>query len=122
MEEKDLRELAVEAAKIDSRSRSNEKRLNNNEAAIEELRKKQDAIYELTASVKSIAIDMSYVKEDIQDVKKSQQLLTNKVTEIENKPAVDIKTHADNLKYSILSMIAGGLVAWLFLSATGIVL
>ena len=66
--------LAVHIQEVDSRSRSNEHRLDDHDDELRELREKQDAIYDLTSSVKSIATDMTYIKEDVTEVK-SEKLL-----------------------------------------------
>lgn len=94
MEEK-YTELAVRLQEVDSRSRSNEHRLDDHEKEIRELRDKQDAIYELTSSVKSIATDMTYIKEDVKEVKTGQEKLNEKVTVLENKPANETKKKFD---------------------------
>ena len=50
-------ELAVRIQETDSRSKSNEHRLDAHDSELHELREKQDAIYDLTSSVKSIATE-----------------------------------------------------------------
>lgn len=67
--------LAIHIQEVDSRSKSNEHRLDDHDAEFRELREKQDAIYDLTSSVKSIATDMTYIKEDVKEVKSGQDKL-----------------------------------------------
>ena len=112
MEEK-YTELAVRLQEVDSRSRSNEHRLNDHEKAIKELRDKQDAIYELTSSVKSIATDMNYIKEDVKEVKTGQDKLNEKVTILENRPANETKKRFDEVKDKLIWLLIGGLAVGL---------
>ena len=107
MEEK-YTELAVRLQEVYSRSKSNEHRLDDHEKEIKELRDKQDAIYELTSSVKSIATDMNYIKEDVKEVKTGQDKLNEKVTILENKPANETKKRFDDIKDKLIWLLIGG--------------
>lgn len=112
MEEK-YTELAVHLQEVDSRSRSNEHRLDDHEKEIKELRDKQDAIYELTSSVKSIATDMNYIKEDVKEVKTGQDKLNEKVTILENRPANETKKRFDDVKDKLIWLLIGGVAVGL---------
>lgn len=112
MEEK-YTELAVHLQEVDSRSRSNEHRLDDHEKEIKELRDKQDAIYELTSSVKSIATDMNYIKEDVKEVKTGQNELNKKVNELENKPANETKKRFDDIRDKLIWLLIGGVAVGL---------
>lgn len=101
--------LAVHIQEVDSRSRSNEHRLDDHDAELRELRDKQDAIYDLTSSVKSIATDMTYIKEDVKEVKSGQDKLNEKVTILENRPANETKKSIDVIKEKLLWLIIGGI-------------
>lgn len=105
--------LAVHIQEIDSRSRSNEHRLDDHEQALRELREKQDAIYDLTSSVKSIATDLTYIKEDVKEVKSGQDKLNEKVTFLENRPANETKKKVDGIAEKILWLFVGGIAAGL---------
>lgn len=106
-------ELAVHIQEVDSRCRSNEHRLDTHDNEIRELREKQDAIYDLTSSVKSIATDMTYIKEDVKEVKSGQDRLNEKVTVLENRPANETKKKIDGITEKLLWLIIGGIVAGL---------
>ena len=112
MDEK-FTDLAVHLQEVDSRSKSNEHRINAHEKELHELRDKQDAIYELTSSVKSIATDMTYIKEDVKEVKTGQDKLNQKVTELENKPANETKKRIDNIGDKLIWLFIGGIAAGL---------
>lgn len=101
--------LAVRVQEVDSRSRSNEHRLDDHDAELRELRDKQDTIYELTSSVKSIATDMTYIKEDVKEVKSGQDKLNEKVTVLENRPANEAKKRIDGITEKLLWSIIGGI-------------
>lgn len=105
--------LAVHIQEVDSRSRSNEHRLDDHDAELRELREKQDAIYDLTSSVKSIATDMTYIKEDVKEVKSGQDKLNEKVTILENRPANETKKKIDGITEKLLWLIIGGVAVGL---------
>lgn len=113
MDEREFREMAVHLESVDNRCQSNTHRIDCHDNEIKELHQKQDAIYELTSSVKSIATDLSYMKNDLQEVKTGQKALNDKVTEIENRPANETKKTIDELKSKITWLIVGGVVAGL---------
>ena len=113
MDEKQYTDLAVHVQEIDSRCKSNEHRIDDHDNAISELRNRQEAIYDLTSSVKSIAQDMSYIKEDIQDVKRGQSELSDKVTTLENKPAQETKRRVDTIYEKILWLFIAGVIGFL---------
>ena len=106
-------ELAVHLESVDSRCKSNEHRINDHDNDIKELREKQDAIYDLTSSVKSIATDMTYIKEDVQEVKSGQAQLNEKVTILENKPATEVKKRIDGIYEKLLWLVVGGIAVTL---------
>lgn len=105
--------LAVHIQEVDSRSKSNEHRLDDHDAELRELREKQDAIYDLTSSVKSIATDMTYIKEDVKEVKSGQDKLNEKVTILENRPANETKKRIDGITEKLLWLIIGGVAVGL---------
>ena len=105
--------LAVHIQEVDSRTRSNEHRLDDHDAELRELREKQDAIYDLTSSVKSIATDMTYIKEDVKEVKSGQDKLNEKVTILENRPANETKKRIDGITEKLLWLLIGGIATGL---------
>lgn len=106
-------DLAVHLESVDARCKSNEHRIQEHDKAIKELRDKQDAIYDLTLSVKSIATDMAYIKEDVKEVKSGQEKLNQKVTILENKPALEAKKRIDGIYEKLLWLVIGGIVVGL---------
>jgi len=106
-------DLAVRVQEVDSRCRSNEHRINAQDEEIRNLREKQDTIYDLTSSVKSIAMDMTYIKEDVKEVKTGQEKLNEKVTVLENRPANETKKKIDGLTEKLAWLLIGGIAAGL---------
>ena len=82
-------------------------------ARVQELRNRQEAIYDLTSSVKSIAQDMSYIKEDVGEVKAKQTELNDKVTVLENRPANETKKRWDSISMELLKLFVVGVVSFL---------
>ena len=106
-------DLAVHIQEIDSRCKSNEHRITDNEKAINDLRNRQEAIYDLTSSVKSNAQDMSYIKEDVGEVKAKQTELNDKVTVLENRPANETKKRWDSISDKLLWLFIAGVAGFL---------
>ena len=106
-------DLAVRVQEVDSRCRSNEHRINAQDEEIRNLREKQDTIYDLTSSVKSIAMDMTYIKEDVKEVKTGQEKLNEKGTVLENRPANETKKKIDGLTGKLAWLFIGGIAAGL---------
>ena len=110
-------DLAVHIESVDARCKSNEHRINDHDNEIKELREKQDAIYDLTSSVKSIATDMTYIKEDVKEVKSGQAILNDKVTVLENRPAQETKRRVDTIYEKLLWLFIAGVVGFLLTQA-----
>ena len=106
-------DLAVHLQEVDSRCKSNEHRLSDHDTELRELREKQDTIYDLTSSVKSIATDMTYIKEDVKEVKSGQDKLNEKVTILENRPANETKKKVDGITEKLLWLVIGGVAVGL---------
>lgn len=106
-------DLAVHVQEIDSRCKSNEHRIDDHDKVIGELRNRQEAIYDLTSSVKSIAQDMSYIKEDVSEVKTKQTELNDKVTVLENRPANETKKRWDSISDKLLWLFIAGVAGFL---------
>lgn len=110
-------DLAVHLESVDARCKSNEHRINDHDNDIKELREKQDAIYDLTSSVKSIATDMTHIKEDVKEVKSGQAQLNEKVTILENKPAQEAKKRVDSIYIELLKWFIFGVAGFLLAQA-----
>ena len=86
MEEK-YTQLAVKLQEVDSRSKSNEHRIDDLDAGMEKMQETQIALIKIANSVENMGQSIITIKDDVRDVKESQDVLTSKVTDIENRPA-----------------------------------
>lgn len=100
-------DLAVKLAEVDARGTSNSDKINEHDEAIKELRNEQKALITIATSVEKIALDMSYVKEDVAEVKKGQDALNSEVATLKNKPAQETVKRITSIKDKfILGVVA----------------
>ena len=113
MDEKQYTELAVHVQEIDSRSKSNEHRIDSLEEDMKETKDMQITLVKLANGVETMGNQLMDVKEDIQDVKKGQNELSEKVTTLENKPAQETKKRWDSISMELLKLFVVGVVSFL---------
>ena len=113
MDEKQYTELAVHVQEIDSRSKSNEHRIDSLEEDMKETKDMQITLVKLANGVENMGNQLMDVKEDIQDVKKGQNELSEKVTTLENKPAQATKKRWDSISMELLKLFVVGVVSFL---------
>ena len=113
MDEKQYTELAVHVQEIDSRSKSNEHRIDSLEEDMKETKDRQSTVVKLASGVENMGNQLMDVKEDIQDVKKGQNELSEKVTTLENKPAQETKKRWDSISMELLKLFVVGVVSFL---------
>ena len=114
MDEKQYTDLAVHVQEIDSRSKSNEHRIDDLENDMKETKDMQITLVKLANGVENMGNQLMDVKEDIQDVKKGQSELSDKVTTLENKPAQETKRRVDTIYEKILWLFIAGVIGFLF--------
>ena len=113
MDEKQYTELAVHVQEIDSRSKSNEHRIDSLEEDMKETKDMQITLVKLANGVENMGNQLMDVKEDTQDVKKGQNELSEKVTTLENKPAQETKKRWDSISMELLKLFVVGVVSFL---------
>ena len=113
MDEKQYTELAVHVQEVDSRCKSNEHRIDNLEEDMKETKDMQITLVKLANGVENMGNQLMDVKEDIQDVKKGQNELSEKVTTLENKPAQETKKRWDSISMELLKLFVVGVVSFL---------
>lgn len=106
-------ELAVHLQEVDSRSKSNEHRINDLETDMKETKSMQITLVKLANGVENMGTQLMDVKQDIQDVKKGQDELSDKVTTLENKPAQEAKKNRDKMAFEIVKYIGIAIVGFL---------
>ena len=117
MDEKQYTELAVHVQEIDSRSKSNEHRIDSLEEDMKETKDMQITLVKLANGVENMGNQLMDVKEDIQDVKKGQNELSDKVTTLENKPAQETKKRWDSISMELLKLFVVGVAGFLLAQA-----
>ena len=117
MDEKQYTELAVHVQEIDSRSKSNEHRIDSLEEDMKETKDMQITLVKLANGVENMGNQLMDVKEDIQDVKKGQNELSEKVTTLENRPAQETKKRWDSISIELLKLFVVGVAGFLLAQA-----
>ena len=117
MDEKQYTDLAVHMQEIDSRCRSNEHRIDSLENDMKETKDMQITLVKLANGVENMGNQLMDVKEDIQDVKRGQSELSDKVTTLENKPAQETKRRVDTIYEKILWLFIAGVIGFLLAHA-----
>ena len=113
MDENQYTELAVHVQEIDSRCRSNEHRIDSLEEDMKETKDMQITLVKLANGVENMGNQLMDVKEDIQDVKKGQTELSEKVTTLENKPAQETKKRWDSIYDKLIWLFISGVAGFL---------
>ena len=111
MDERQYTDLAVHLQEVDSRSKSNEHRIDELESDMKETKNMQITLVKLANGVENMGNQLMDVKQDIQEVKKGQDELSDKVTTLENKPATETKRRFDRIVDKLIWLVIGGLVA-----------
>ena len=117
MDEKQYTDLAVHVQEIDSRCKSNEHRIDDLENDMKETKSMQITLVKLANGVENMGNQLMDVKEDIQDVKKGQSELSEKVTTLENRPANETKKRWDSISMELLKIFIIGLAGFLLAQA-----
>lgn len=116
MDEK-FTELAIKVEGIEQRSKSNEHRINECDQEIKEIKAEQKAIYKIASSVENLAASMQGLQDDVKDIKSGQSELSEKVTTLENRPALDTKKRWDSISDKLLWLFIAGVAGFLLASA-----
>ena len=106
-------DLAVHLQEVDSRSKSNEHRIDELEIDMKETKSMQITLVKLANGVENMGNQLMDVKEDIQDVKKGQSELSDKVTTLENRPAIETKKRWDSISEKLLWLFIAGVAGFL---------
>ena len=117
MDEKQYTDLAVHVQEIDSRCKSNEHRIDDLENDMKETKDMQITLVKLANGVENMGNQLMDVKEDIQDVKKGQSELSDKVTTLENKPAQETKKRWDSISDKLIWLFISGIAGFLLAQA-----
>lgn len=112
MDEKQCMDMAVKIQEVDSRSKSNEHRIDDCETEIKEIKTEQKAIYKIANSVENLATSMSDLQVDVKEVKTGQKQLNDKVNTLENQPAKKTYDTWQKLGYELIKWLVIGTVGF----------
>ena len=112
MDEKQYTELAVHLQEVDSRSKSNAHRITDLEVGMKETKEMQITLVKLANGVENMGNQLMDVKEDIQDVKKGQTELSEKVTTLENKPAQETRKKWESISEKLIWFFIAGIAGY----------
>lgn len=102
-------ELAVELQEVKSRGESNQHRIDKLEIGMEKLNETQISLVKIANSVENIGKSVISMDGKVSKIQESQDALTVKVTEIENRPAKETKKLTDNIKEKLWYLFIGGI-------------
>ena len=91
----------------------NEHRLDELDGEMDKIQETQITLVKLANGVDKMADQLVDMKADIKDVKTSQKELSDKVTTLENKPAVETKRKWDSISGNLWWLFIGGVAAFL---------
>lgn len=113
MDEKQCMDMAIKIQEVNSRSKSNEHRIDDLELGMDKLQETQLTLVKLANGVDKMADQLVDMKSDIKEVKSGQMDLSAKVTTLENKPAQDVKKRWDSLSDKLLWLFIAGIAGYL---------
>lgn len=117
MDEKQCMDMAVKIQEIDSRSKSDQHRIDDLELEMDKMQETQIALVKLANGVDKMADQLVDMKSDIKEVKNGQRDLSNKVTTLENRPSQEVKKRWDSISDKLLWLFIAGVAGFLFASA-----
>lgn len=117
MDEKDYTELAVKVENIDSRSKSNEHRIDSLENNMKGLQDTQISLIKIANSVENMGKSMVDVNEKVDQISEKQDKLNDKVTVLENRPAQETKKRWDSISMELLKIFIIGIAGFLLAQA-----
>lgn len=117
MDDKQCMDMAVKIQEIDSRSKSDQHRIDDLESEMDKMQETQIALVKLANGVDKMADQLVDMKSDIKEVKNGQRDLSNKVTTLENRPSQEVKKRWDSISDKLLWLFIAGVAGFLFASA-----
>lgn len=105
--------LAVELQEVKSRGESNQHRIDKLEIGMEKLNETQISLVKIANSVENIGKSVISMDGKVSKIQESQDALSLKVTEIENRPAKDNKRFWDNIRDKSAWVVIGGILVYM---------
>lgn len=107
-------EYVREIAEIKSRAENNETNIKKLEERTSKLETRSEMLYQMNENLALMAQSLKNVETDVNEVKVDQKELSEKVSTLENAPAQDTVAQLKNIKWSIISAIAGAVSMGIF--------
>ena len=98
---------------IDERSKSNSHRLDEAEADIKDLKEKNNALFEMSASIKNLSEGIATVKTDVREIRVEQGEMKSEISDLKNAPNKTKAGWVDNISKLVITSIVTGIVAFL---------
>ena len=98
---------------IDERSKSNSHRLDEAEADIKDLNEKNNALFEMSASIKNLSEGIATVKTDVREIRVEQGEMKSEISDLKNAPNKTKAGWVDNIGKLVITSIVTGIVAFL---------
>ena len=113
MAEDKYTELSVKMEEVNSRSKSNQRRIDNLEVEIKAVHEQQISLVKIANSVENMGKTMVSLNEKVDEISEKQDSFAEKITTLENRPAQETKRVFDSIAEKILWVVVGGLIVWL---------
>lgn len=97
----------------DQRSEENARRLDKAERKIDEIEKQNHVLYEITASVKSLADGIGSVEKDVKEIKNEQGEMKTQIQNIKNNPMRTKARWFDTIGKLIITAVVSGVAAFI---------
>lgn len=97
---------------IDERCKSNTHRLDDAESEIKDLKEKNNALYEMSASIKNLSEGIATVKTDVREIRVEQGQMKEDITDLKNSPMKSKSKAWDSAWKFIITAVATGLVSF----------
>ena len=98
---------------IDERSKSNSHRLDEAEADIKDLKEKNNALFEMSASIKNLSEGIATVKTDVREIRVEQGEMKSEISDLKNAPNKTKAGWVDSIGKLVITSIVTGIVAFL---------
>ena len=99
---------------IKSRAESNTHQIDELKERTSKLETRSEMLYQMNENLALMAQSLKNVETDVNEVKVDQKELSEKVSTLENAPAQDTVAQLKNIKWSIISAIAGAVSMGIF--------
>lgn len=106
--EENLREITETA----ERSKSNSHRLDEMEGNIRSLQEEHKALYEMSASIKTLTEGVGSIKDDVKEIKDEQGEMKTEIQDMKNAPAKAKAVLVDDIGKLVFTAVVTGIIAF----------